>query len=299
MDCPFCFNESKIYSKLPVNRFNNKSFTYYSCKSCDLLFINPVPSQEDLILMYPPSYQQGVSKQIDKLDLKQPGLRHSYGTLLSVLKSRTNANSIIDFGCGNGKFVWNAYKNGLNIEGVEYFSEQVSNLSREIPEVNFYTVKEFMESDNKYDIIFMSNVLEHFTNPKAELEQLMTKLNENGLLLVEGPLEKNTSFVNYCKWKYFQIRKLASSTYQTSFAPVHIFYSNYKNQLSLFESLGLNTSEYYVTENAWPYPSRVSEVKSVGDVIKYLISLISRGIGVFSSKYGNTFIYVGEKKGNK
>jgi len=68
MNCLFCSNESKVYSKLPINRFNNKLFTFYSCNSCDLLFINPIPSEIDLEQMYPPDYQQGVSKQLDDLN---------------------------------------------------------------------------------------------------------------------------------------------------------------------------------------------------------------------------------------
>lgn len=296
MDCLFCFSESEICSKLPVNRFNNKSFKFCSCNSCGLLFIDPIPSADDLAIMYPPEYQQGVSKQLDSLELKQPGLRHSYGKLIQVLKSKGTSAKVVDFGCGNGKFVWNAFNNGVSIEGVEFFEEQVIHLRAGMPEVKFHTVKAFLENAETYDVIFMSNVLEHFTDPKKELGQLLQKLNKGGLLVAEGPLEKNSSLVNFCKWKYFQLRKLFSSSYQTSFAPVHIFYSNYKNQLSLFEFFGLITKEYQAMENTWPYPARLREIKSPGSLVKYTIALISKLGGIFSAKYGNTFIYVGEKR---
>lgn len=298
MHCLFCSNEAEIYSKLPVNRFNNKLFKFCSCNSCGLLFIDPIPSGDDLALMYPPEYQQGVSKQLDSLELKQPGLRHPYGKLIQLVKSKGALAKVVDFGCGNGKFVWNAFNNGVSIEGVEFFEEQVSHLRRGMPEVKFQTVKEFLENAEKYDIIFLSNVLEHFTNPKKELEQLLQKLSKGGLLVAEGPLERNFSLVNYCKWKYFQLRKLFSSSYQTSFAPVHIFYSNYKNQLSLFESFGLITKEYKAMENTWPYPAKLKDIQSPGGLVKYAIALMSKLCGVLSAKYGNTFIYVGEKREN-
>ncbi|MDP2388223.1 MAG: class I SAM-dependent methyltransferase [Bacteroidota bacterium] len=298
MDCLFCFSESRIYSKLPVNRFNNKSFNFCSCNSCGLLFIDPIPSEDDLALMYPPSYQQGVSKQLDNLDFEQPGLRHSYGRIMPILKSRGTSAKVVDFGCGNGKFVWNAVNNNVNIEGVEFFEEQVNHLRKNIPETKFYTVKEFIESEEKYDIIFLSNVVEHFTNPKKELQQLMVKLSDGGLLVAEGPLEMNRSFVNYCKWKYFKLRKFFSSSYHTAFAPVHIFYSNYQNQLNLFESIGLSKVEYQTKENAWPYPAGLAEIKSPGAVVKYVIAMLSKMAGSFMSHYGNTFIYVGQKGEN-
>jgi len=205
---------------------------------------------------------------------------------------------MVDFGCGSGKFIWNALNNNLKIEGVEFFEEQVVNLRKGMPETTFYTVKEFLENKETYDVIFLSNVIEHFTNPKRELEQLYQKVSQGGLLIAEGPLEKNSSLVNYFKWKYFQIRNFFSSSYQTSFPPVHIFYSNYTNQLNLFESVGLVTKQYIASENAWPYPAKLKEVKSMGTAAKFLIAQLSRFIGVFSSKYGNTFIYVGEKGGN-
>lgn len=296
MVCLFCNYTARENKKLPLNHFNNKTFCYCSCDQCDLLFINPIPSLEDLELMYPSSYQQGVDKTIESKFAKQPGLRYPYHFIFNLFQQKNSGSKIVDFGCGNGKFIWNALKEGFSVDGVEYGKEQVQKLSEEIKESSFFTVEGFFLSKVKYDIIFMSNVLEHFTKPNIEFNELKRKLNKNGQVVVEGPLEKNTSLVNFFKWKYFELRKRLNANYSTAFPPVHVFYSNYKNQLAFFENNGFQTIKFELMENTWPYPNSVREINSFGSFIKLIVAKLSVLFSSTNSKYGNTFIYVGQMK---
>jgi SAM-dependent methyltransferase len=281
---------------LPANHFNNKVFQFISCPNCGLLFIDPIPDEKDLREMYPVSYQQGVSREKRDPGQKPPGLRYPYQAFYDIIKNKGVSAKVVDFGCGNGQFVYNALQEGITVHGVEFSPEQVQLMKEELKETAFYTIEEFYKDEEKYDVIVLSNVLEHFTDPKAELSRLIGKLNINGLLVAEGPLEHNSSFVNFCKWEYFRLRKLMSEKYTTFFPPVHIFYSNYRNQLAFFESFGLKTNRYECAENEWPFPARRSNARSLGDVIKYLLAKLSKLFKFFLPKYGNTFIYVGEKK---
>lgn len=296
MACLFCGSKTVLDSGLPLNTYNGRAFTYVRCGTCRLTSIDPIPDQKDLEKMYPPSYQQGAVRRVVDCQKKQPGLRYSYDRLFSIIRSRGAAVTVADFGCGNGQFVYNALQHTISMEGVEFNATQVETLNAIIPETRFYTVDAFFEIDQRYDVIVLSNVLEHFTEPGKMVTALLNKLNDKGMLLVEGPLEDNTSLVNASRWLYLRLRKKLSSGYATHHAPTHIFYSNYTNQLHFFEHSGLVTLHYHTSENSWPYPESIRECKTPGLFLKYLIAGLSKGLGFLSSKYGNTFIYAGEKK---
>lgn len=296
MACLFCGSKTVQDSGLPLNRYNSKVFTCLTCTGCGLIMVDPIPSRDDLEKMYPPSYQQGVSKAKIDSHKKQPGLRFSYDRLFALIRLKGTAAKVVDFGCGNGQFVSNALEQNIAIEGVEFNATQVEALNVSIPETRFYTVDAFFESAQRYDVIVLSNVLEHFTEPVEMGKALLGKLNSNGVLLVEGPLEGNKSLVNAVKWLYLRIRKRLHRSYETSHAPTHIFYSNYDNQIRFFEQLGLKTVHYQTTENSWPYPETIKGCKTPGLFLKYLIGLFSKGLAFFTVRYGNTFIYAGEKR---
>lgn len=296
MLCLFCSSVDIRKSKIPPNFFNNKVFYFYNCMNCGLTFINPLPNEADLIAMYQPTYQGRIEKELIDVNRKMPGLRFAYKTQFDIIKNYSNPSSkIVDFGCGTGHFVYNALKNGIHFSGVEFNNEVVKLLSKEITQCKFETVSDFLCNEDKYDLIRLSNVLEHFTNPKVEFNRILSKLNTNGIVLVEGPLEKNASLVNYFKWKYFILRLIFNNNYQTNHPPTHIFYSNNKNQLEFFKTLKLETLRYTIVENSWPYPESLKQIKSFGLLLKFIVAFISKLLANFYPGYGNTFLYVGRK----
>jgi SAM-dependent methyltransferase len=181
------------------------------------------------------------------------------------------------------------------MDGVEFSPEVIKKLSEKIKSSFFYAVDTFRDSNTKYGVIRLSNVLEHFTSPRVEFQNILEHLQEGGIVLLEGPLEFNSSMVNWFKWNYLRLRKLLNKDFVTTHSPNHIFFSNYKNQLNFFESSGLKTICYKVKENAWPYPEHLYQVNTPGNLFKYLIGRFSRFIGTFKPRYGNTFLYVGQK----
>ena len=194
MNCLFC-NSNKIKSEnIPPNRFNDKLFYYERCMNCGLLFINPIPNQHDLLKMYPPTYQGKIETELIDVKKKMTGLRFSYKEQLDLINYYvTEDRKVIDFGCGTGHFIFNAKNNGLLMDGVEFSSEVVHILKNQMPENNFYTINDFYTNKLKYHVIRLSNVLEHFTSPQEEFNKLLLKLENDGIVLLEGPLEKNRS----------------------------------------------------------------------------------------------------------
>lgn len=294
MGCPFCNSNQIVDSKLPNNFFNDKTFDFFTCANCSLVYINPIPNADDLEKMYPPSYQGAIS--LDKMDIRKklPGLRFTYKEQLDIINEKTN-DRILDYGCGTGHFIYNALQEGTTVDGVEFSSIVIEQLRNKMPKNKFYTINEFNAISHKYKIIRLSNVLEHFTSPVEEFRKLLEKLEVGGLVIVEGPLEMNISLVNFFKWNYLKVRKMINSSYYTNHHPTHIFFSNKKNQLNFFKKFELKTLEYYAKENTWPYPEKIKDAKTVGLLFKYMIGKLSIFLSLIIPNYGNTFLYVGKK----
>ncbi|MCS7005439.1 MAG: class I SAM-dependent methyltransferase [Cytophagales bacterium] len=299
--CPFCECTDYKKSYLPSTYFHNKRFDVVECRRCGLQYLFPFPSLDDYIAMYPPSYQEGVDKTILKnLSEKLPGLRYSYQYKINLIQRFVGDLSritLLDYGCGNANFVVNLNHYGIRCDGTEFNSLHVKILREAIPESNFYTIDDFLaEKTPKYDVIHLSNVLEHLDKPFEIVQKIVSRLNPNGILLVEGPLEDNFSFAFLTRKWYFNLRNLLQPSWVACHVPTHIFFSNYKNQRNFFRRIhGLQELHYEAKEEPWPYPEFKEQAKNAVDKIKYYIGQFSKKISMLNSTWGNTFIYVGRK----
>jgi SAM-dependent methyltransferase len=301
MPCPFCGCKKSTTSFYPRNVYNNKEFLYVTCSDCDLTYLNTFPNEDDYLKMYPPSYQEGKASSEPQLDLyqKMPGLRFSYGEQLDCVKKyvgKANA-TLLDYGCGNGHFLVRAIQEGLKCDGAEYNPVYISALKDDIKNCNFYTIADVLsgKTGKKYDVIRLSNVLEHLTNPNEVITSLKNHLTPDGILLIEGPIEHNFSLAQAFRNTYFRVSKFFKPNRTINFPPYHIFFSNAQNQQQFFKNLGYQELSFVVMEDAWPFPVNLKSAKGVK--LKIMASVAQ--ISLFCTKncqkaWGNTFLYIGK-----
>jgi 2-polyprenyl-3-methyl-5-hydroxy-6-metoxy-1,4-benzoquinol methylase len=295
MKCLFCESSDFSESYLPSTLFNQKRFDYLTCQDCKLINIHPIPNQADLLKMYPSSYQAGIDATILVDPYKKLiGLRFSYGYQFDLLEKIGFTEKMIDFGCGAANFLINANHAGFACDGVEFNSEHVAILKTKIPTSNFYTVNEFEQSPKKVDLIRLSNVFEHFTNPKEQMLSLKNKLKSDGYFLIEGPIEYNFNFALQFRKLYFSLRKKLNKSYVADHTPTHIIFSNLKNQLQFFENLGLKKVHIEVCEAEWPFPPSFKSAKGTVSKINVIIARASIFLRKLNKNWGNTFIYIGK-----
>jgi 2-polyprenyl-3-methyl-5-hydroxy-6-metoxy-1,4-benzoquinol methylase len=112
-----------------------------------------------------------------------------------ILKINKNIKEVLDWGCGNGLMVMSIFPK-CNITGIEKDSKliQEANLNAELNNINFngYTLKEFIEKEEAYDIVIMIGVIEYLNDDNfAEiLSRVYKNLKPDGIIL--------TSF---CCWR--------------------------------------------------------------------------------------------------
>jgi len=282
MNCLFCRSVNVKKANFPrATRFNHKIFHYMQCRDCDLIFIDPVPAEEDYSSMYNPSYH-------DQFYFKDDG-GLDYSNIYNLLEENISEKSLVDYGCGDGSLLRYFSTKGYRCIGVEYDKELVNVLRKKNPNITFLTIDEFWEQNQSgYSAIYMGDVLEHLSDPYQFLESLQARLRENGLILVQGPLENNFSLALLYRKSVslFRFGRLANHT------PYHISFSNASNQRKFFESKALKTLHYKVYETPWPFPERFSfnPVAAIKWLVARLSMLFSKAL---PGKAGNRFIYLG------
>lgn len=282
--CLFCEYTQTRSTPFEDTVFNNKTFEYVQCTKCDLIFVNPLPDTDDLIKMYPVEYQ-------GNLAIAASG---AYNSLFSQIQSKGKYSSILDYGCGGGRFVVEALDKGYSVTGAEYNPDLVANLSKTFTKASFLTIDDFYKSDAKYDIIFLSNVLEHLTNPKEIMLKLRERVSENGLFVLEGPVENNFNLTLLTRKIIFFIRKNFFGK-KASHTPTHILYANRKNQEQFLKDIGLTTLYYEIKESNWPYPMRYEDCHSLMQKLMYGIATFSVAMSKIFPFWGNNFVYIGKK----
>lgn len=98
----------------------------------------------------------------------------------------TSPSSILDFGCGVGESVpyFQKWFPGSGISGFDVSAESLIELKSKFPAVDVFT--DFSSIDNRFDLVFVSNVLHHI-EPSERYERLhaLWKLvNKGGSLCV-------------------------------------------------------------------------------------------------------------------
>lgn len=283
MHCLFCESSEIIKAPFPRSTyFNNKKFNYYKCKECGLVFIDPIPSIDDYAKMYAKSYH-------DQFYFKE--INGDYLVLNKLLKKDGIKKTLLDYGCGDGSLLNYFSQRGYTCSGIEYKQELVEKLRKKFENITFYTVDEFEQTNNnlEYGIIYIGDVLEHIGNPVELIKRFHSNLKENGLILIQGPLENNFSLaLGYRKCiSLLKLKKTASHI------PYHLSFSNAKNQVELFKKCGFKTLYYKIYETPWPYPDKLSINPIL--FIKWMVARISIFISkIFLGKFGNRFIYLGK-----
>lgn len=158
----------------------------YSCGACDLMFLSPVVLA-DLD-----------DRQMDDVDDAElfnnvllKNLHESFVVKREIKEVRKRLGldrlSLLDIGCGTG-WTTSIWKNeGFDVTGVEP-SQQRGDYAKE--KYGIRVISGYVENvpiDEKFDVIVIRHVLEHFESPYPVLMSIRNLLKKDGLLVVIVP----------------------------------------------------------------------------------------------------------------
>lgn len=166
------------------------------CRECGLITTSPRIKEEYLDQFYGNEYQGltfGFKINNNKAYQTDMNLmKHRLNFLKGYLNS--NIKTIIEIGCGTGhnliairEFL---AENGVecSIYGCDYSIECIST-AKNIFNLDIYqgNSQVLLDRGLKADLIILSHVFEHFTEPTKEIEMIKRLLNKNGIIYIEVP----------------------------------------------------------------------------------------------------------------
>lgn len=188
VSCDFC--ESNDYELLYDKGRYNISINNVICKKCGLVYINPRKSEKEIEDYYKSKYREiysntkiVTSKSIE--DCEQRAIQH-----IDYLKEYLfDKIKILDIGCSAGNFlkiVRENYKD-CDLNGIEA-NKNFSKYGKSVYNLDIFNgMLEKYKTKKKFDLIYMSHILEHFESPSRALLKVNSLLNENGYLFIEVP----------------------------------------------------------------------------------------------------------------
>jgi 2-polyprenyl-3-methyl-5-hydroxy-6-metoxy-1,4-benzoquinol methylase len=96
--------------------------------------------------------------------------------------------SVLDLPCGDGTLTEIFSRNFKKVVGVDASSKHLFEARKRLPNVEFYEslIEEFAPKE-KFDSIFMLNILEHLDDPVSVLQKVSSWLNPGGVIVVQVP----------------------------------------------------------------------------------------------------------------
>jgi len=218
--CPLCgsISSTVMYHDVPDFKYRVPGkWDFLRCHDCGLIFLHTIPCKIDII--QPRDYSKHKPPRVPEIKgegimagikgwirygimwqhgykLAQNPLQKIAGRLLSlfpkiVLKSAWGillfpkahyGKTILDVGCGNGRFLAIMKKLGWNVYGVE--PDPISlKISREIIGNKIHqSLDDMMALDVQFDVITMNHVLEHIDKPLAILKKCGQMLKPDGCI---------------------------------------------------------------------------------------------------------------------
>ncbi len=222
LNCPICQSVS-------IKSMNWGKSSLKKCMDCDIHFVDPIPSEEELKELYKNSYSlQNESTNYNEYRriFRLPEQIKLIG-LIKVVNDKKS--KLLDIGCDRGFFIDEARRHNIEVFGVE-----PSDSSRKYCEnIGLKVYSDLYDDDipNDFDFVTMWHSLEHFINPNETIKKIYSKINQNGTLIIRVPaFDSFESKLLKSRWVWFQ-------------SQFHYFHYSLKSLTKLLENNGFEVIE--------------------------------------------------------
>lgn len=118
-----------------------------------------------------------------------------YTPILNMIEDQA---SVFEFGCGNGNFLKLCKDNKIECTGIDLNKSAIDSIDDTLFAYNT-DLKEFAQNhQNEFDYVVSFQVLEHVTDVKDTLDNLLFILKSNGKLIISVP--NNASFIQFANY---------------------------------------------------------------------------------------------------
>ncbi len=158
--------------------------------------ISQKPTQIELEQYYEKKYyQEGLGSY--EINYSETELAYIHNKIFQkeyILKNLLELRSkkFLDIGCGEGFVMNHFHKLGCKVKGFDFSAEGIKknnpNILNFFVQGNIFTLlDEEISKKNKYDIVWLQNVLEHVLDPVALMNSIRNIISDSGYLVVTVP----------------------------------------------------------------------------------------------------------------
>lgn len=221
VNCANCNStEKRAFYKVPDRHYGIKGlFSYSICASCGLVYLDPMPDNEELMSFYPEDSYYSYSVDFLKEDPKWKKLLRKVLFMEYETKDPkfSAPGRMLDIGCGNGWFIFKMRKKGWDVKGVEP-SKAGAEAGRKMANLDIHhgDLLSANYPSGHFDYIRSNHSFEHIPNPNEILPEIYRILKPGGKVFIGVPnINSFDAKVFGRYWYYFG-------------APVHTF--NYSDK---------------------------------------------------------------------
>ena len=178
--CPACGTSNEVSFSNPIG------FSFARC-ACNMVYMDPVPTDETLSLLYNDSSMAMPFTAIRKAARPENVEEHQF-----LLKHVPKSGKLLDVGCAAGGYLATAQQD-FEVSGIE-ISQETTDVAREAGfDVMCGTLTD-IPSELRFDVITMWQVIEHLPDPRPDFERIHSLLREGGYFVFATPNIDSASF---------------------------------------------------------------------------------------------------------
>lgn len=221
--CPICGNGSTLIETVPtINPAAREMVQLRECDSCGHWWNSPMPTQEDLVVMYAEASPFVVSAGAKESYRGKSGLNGLQRYALR-LASRAPPSTYLEIGTGGGQLL-NRFRNlGFRCHGVDpgqwVEDDAISSDIDQVP------------SDMKFHVFVLADVLEHLADPLDMMTRLCTMADVEAKVIASFPC-KDSRPARTRKGKWPMVRPYG-----------HLHYFSRKSADMMFSAAGWKVDE--------------------------------------------------------
>ncbi len=220
--CPLCRREGAqrlFFSRDRVHHLPG-IFGIYRCGGCHAVFIQPWLNNSELAAYYPEQYgRYRPSKSLDKKNYRgwrrfvlenyygypstngenHSGFKKALGFLLSWVTAKgaipfRGTGKILDVGCGGGSYLYRLKRWGWETYGVEPSAAGTKQARSLGLTVHHGMLADAKFPDSFFDVVRLSNVLEHLPDPQSVFREVSRILKPDGVVYITVPNTRSLVF---------------------------------------------------------------------------------------------------------
>jgi SAM-dependent methyltransferase len=269
--CPICSNISELICiqkfTLPENFILPKVYNIVGCKKCGFVYADSIVNQRyyDRYYEEQSKYESnivGTGNGVSENDKKR--LKNTAKVISQYVTDKQS--KILDIGCANGGLLKELRELGyMSLTGMDPSPVCVQNVRNEginaVQGSIFSRVEDIDFKGEKFELIILSNVLEHIYDINSAFRNVIEMLNDDGIIYIEGPDASRYPEYYIVPYYYFDIEH------------INHFTLNDINNLAFINSLNVIAHEeiLYEVGNNLKYPSlyqilkrnKVNNVKNI------------------------------------